>query len=301
MNLTRYLNERQRLIDRTLKAVLPQTAGKPPRVLDRAMRYSLFSGGKRIRPILALASTEALKAPLEPTLPFACGLEMIHAYSLVHDDLPAMDDDDLRRGKPTNHVVFGEGVAILAGDGLLTEAFRVMSQGALQQRRYSELGLRALHEVASAAGAIGMVGGQILDIEAEEKKPTRRLVESIHRRKTGALLRASVRVGAIMGRAKPKQYEQLDRYGTAIGLAFQVTDDILDIEGGTGKTGKREGRDAALHKATYPAAIGMAKTKQFVRELREEAISALQPFGAEAEPLRQICHFIVDRAVPKKG
>ncbi len=301
MNLTRYMEERRRLVDRTLKTVLPAQEGKPPRVLDKAMRYSLFSGGKRIRPILALASAEALGAPPEPVLPFACGLEMIHAYSLVHDDLPAMDDDELRRGKPTNHVVFGEGMAILAGDGLLTEAFRIMAEGALANSGKGDVGLRALREIATAAGAIGMVGGQVLDIDAEKKKPTRAGVEAIHTRKTGAMIRASVRVGALVGGAKPRQYKCLDQYGTAIGLAFQVTDDILDIEGGTEKTGKREGRDAELQKATYPAAIGMDKTKQLARTLRQEALSALKPFGTDAEPLRQICHLIVDRAVPPKA
>lgn len=297
MNLTRYMKERQQLIDRTLRAVLALSVEKPPRVLDRAMRYSLFSGGKRIRPILALASAEALGAQPEPVLPFACGLEMIHAYSLVHDDLPAMDDDDLRRGKPTNHVVFGEGMAILAGDGLLTEAFRVMAEGALAAPQRGQAALKALHEVAAAAGASGMVGGQVLDLEAEKKRPTRAVVEAIHTRKTGAMIRAAVRVGALLGGATPRQYECLDQYGTAVGLAFQVTDDILDIEGGTEKTGKRGGRDAELHKATYPAAIGLDPAKRLARQLHEDALSALQPFGPAAEPLRQICHLIVDRAV----
>ncbi len=298
MNLAHYMKERQRLVDRTLRAVLAPSAGKPPQALDRAMRYSLFSGGKRIRPILALASAEALGAQLEPVLPFACGLEMIHAYSLIHDDLPAMDDDDLRRGKPTSHVVFGEGMAILAGDGLLTEAFRVMAEGALAVPRRGQAALQALREVASAAGAGGMVGGQVLDLEAERKKPTRAVVEAIHTRKTGAMIRAAVRVGGLLGGATPRQYESLDHYGTAIGLVFQVTDDILDIEGGTEKTGKREGRDAELHKATYPAAIGLDQAKRLARQLHEDALSALDRFGPMAEPLRQICHLIVDRAVP---
>ena len=298
MNLTRYMKERQGLVDRTLRAILAPSAGKPPRGLDRAMRYSLFSGGKRIRPILALASAETLGADLEPVLPFACGLEMIHAYSLVHDDLPAMDDDDLRRGKPTNYAKFGEGMAILAGDGLLTEAFRIMAEGALAAPRRGQAALRALREVAAAAGTSGMVGGQVLDLEAEKKKPTRAIVEAIHTRKTGAMIRAAVRVGALLGGATPRQYECLDRYGAAIGLAFQVTDDILDIEGGTEKTGKRQGRDAALHKATYPAAIGLDRAKRLAGELRETALLALAPFGPTAEPLRQLCHHVVNRAVP---
>lgn len=296
MNLQQYLDERSQLVDRALDKLLP--AGKAvPRTLDKAMRYSLFSGGKRVRPILALASGEAVGASAARVLPFACALEMIHSYSLVHDDLPAMDDDDLRRGKPTNHIVFGEGVAVLAGDGLLTEAFRVMAEAALRPGQDRTAAIRALQEIALGAGAGGMVGGQVADIEAEDKKPTKALVESIHTRKTAALLRASVRAGALVGGAPPPQFARLDRYGMAIGLAFQVADDILDIEGGTAKTGKREGRDAELHKVTYPAAVGMAKAKVRAGELLEEALAALQPLGVKAEPLRQIAKFVVERAV----
>jgi geranylgeranyl diphosphate synthase, type II len=296
VNLERYLDERGQLVDRTLTQLLP--AGKAvPRTLDKAMRYSLFSGGKRVRPILALASGEAIGAPLARVLPFACALEMIHSYSLVHDDLPAMDDDDLRRGKPTNHVVFGEGIAVLAGDGLLTEAFRVMADAALRPGQDRTAAVRALQEIAIGAGAGGMVGGQVADVEAENKKPTKALVEYIHTRKTAALLRAAVRAGALVGGATPQQFTRLDSYGTAIGLAFQVADDILDIEGGTAKTGKREGRDAELHKVTYPAAVGMAKAKTRARELLAEALAAIQPLEARAEPLRQIAKFVVERAV----
>jgi len=296
VNLTRYLAERRRLVDRTLKHVLAQN-GTPPRRLDQAMRYSLFSGGKRIRPILALASGEAVGATVERVLPFACALEMIHTYSLIHDDLPAMDDDDLRRGKPTNHTVFGEGMAILAGDGLLTEAFRVMAEGALRNGQNRAAVLRALREVATAAGATGMVGGQVADLEAESKKPTRARVEYIHTRKTAALIRAAVRAGALVGGARPAQCARLDRYGAALGLAFQIADDILDVEGSTDKTGKRAGRDAQLHKVTYPAAVGMDNAKRRARELLDEALEALKPLGLPAEPLRQIAAFIVERAV----
>ena len=296
MNLERYLAERGKLVDRTLSKLLP--AGKAvPRTLDKAMRYSLFSGGKRIRPILAIASGEAVGAPVARVLPFACALEMIHSYSLVHDDLPAMDDDDLRRGKPTNHVVFGEGIAMLAGDGLLTEAFRVMADAALRPGQDRTAAVRALQEIAIGAGAVGMVGGQVADVEAENKKPTKALVEYIHARKTGALLRASVRAGALAGGATAQQFARLDRYGTAMGLAFQIADDILDVEGGTAKTGKREGRDAELHKVTYPAAVGMAKAKTRARVLLTEALAAIQPLGIHAEPLRQLATFVVERAV----
>ena len=296
MNLQRYLSERSKLVDRTLAKLLP-TGTTVPRTLDKAMRYSLFSGGKRVRPILALASGESIGAPLTRVLPFACALEMIHSYSLVHDDLPAMDNDDLRRGKPTNHVVFGEGIAILAGDGLLTEAFRVMADAALRPGQDRTAAARAMQEIGVSAGAIGMVGGQVADIEAENKKPTKALVEYIHARKTGALLRASVRVGALVGGATASQFTRLDRYGTAMGLAFQVADDILDIEGGTEKTGKRAGRDAELHKVTYPAAVGMAKAKAKARDLLAEALDAIQALGDRAEPLRQIAKFVVERAV----
>jgi geranylgeranyl diphosphate synthase type II len=296
VNLTRYLEERRRLVDQALKQLLTQD-GKPPRTLDKAIRYSLFSGGKRIRPILALASGETAGAPVERVLPFACAIEMIHTYSLIHDDLPAMDDDDLRRGKPTNHIVFGEGMAILAGDGLLTEAFRVMAEGALRNGVNSAAALQAVREIAAGAGAVGMVGGQVADLEAENKRPTKSLVEYIHTRKTAALIRASVRAGALVGRARPGQFARLDRYGAALGLAFQVADDILDVEGGTDKTGKRAGRDAELKKVTYPAAVGMDNAKRRARELLDDALGALGPLGLTAEPLRQIARFVVERAV----
>jgi geranylgeranyl diphosphate synthase type II len=296
VNLQQYLDERSQLVDRTLAQVLPKRTSLP-RTLDKAMRYSLFSGGKRVRPILALASGEAVGAPVAHILPFACALEMIHSYSLIHDDLPAMDDDDLRRGKPTNHVVFGEGMAILAGDGLLTEAFRVMAEGSLRCGQNPTAALRAVQEIAAGAGAMGMVGGQVADLEAENKKPTRTLVDYIHMRKTAALLRAAVRAGALVGGASPRQFARLDRYGAAVGLAFQVADDILDVEGGTAKTGKREGRDAELQKVTYPAAVGMVRAKARARELLDEALAALKPFPAAADPLRQIAKFVVERAV----
>ena len=194
-------------------------------------------------------------------------------------------------------MVFGEAMAILAGDGLLTEAFRVMARAALKRGQDRTAALRAIGEVAAGAGMAGMVGGQVADIEAEHRKPTRRRVEYIHTRKTGALLRASVRVGALVGGAGPRQYAHLDRYGSAVGLAFQVTDDILDVEGGTAKTGKRVGRDAELDKVTYPAALGMAKTKRYARELLDTALGALESFGPRAEPLRRIARFVVERAV----
>lgn len=296
MKLDHYLERRCRLVDRALARCLPAD-GKAPRTLDRSMRYSLFSGGKRLRPILALAAGEAVGGEARRILPFACALEMIHAYSLIHDDLPAMYNDDLRRGKPTNHIVFGEGMAILAGDALLTEAFRVMAEAVLRMPSQRERAIKALQEVAEAAGAIGMVAGQVADLEAEEKKPTRSLVEYIHLRKTAALIRSAVRAGALVGGATNRQFERLSHYGVAVGLAFQIVDDILDVEGGTSRTGKRQGRDAELRKVTYPAAVGMGKAKGRARELLTDALTALKGFGPAADPLRQMAAFIVERAL----
>ncbi len=296
VNLDRYLESRRRLIDQALGRFLPDR-GKTPRTLYRSMSYSLFSGGKRIRPILALAAGEAVGGKRSGILPFACALEMIHTYSLIHDDLPAMDNDELRRGKPTNHVVFGDGIAILAGDALLTEAFRVMAEAILSRKTEQERGMQALWEIAEAAGAMGMVGGQVADLEGEKKRPSRTRVEYIHRHKTAALIHASVRAGALVGGATEGQLRQLGRYGWAIGLAFQVTDDILDVEGGMARTGKHGGRDAELHKITYPAAVGMKKAKDHARKLLAEALRALEGWRPTAEPLRQIATFIVERAL----
>jgi len=296
MDLKAYLQKHRDLVNRTLAMYLPAVRGPAFRVVE-AMHYSLMAGGKRLRPILCLAAAEAVGGDVSEALAVACALEMIHTYSLIHDDLPAMDDDDLRRGKPTNHVVFGEGMAILAGDGLLTEAFRVMSDGALQPGQNRMAALRAIREIAAGAGSAGMVGGQVADLESEKKRPTRTLVEYIHTRKTGALIRASVRAGAWVGGAKEAQFVRLDRYGTAIGLAFQVADDILDVEGDAEKTGKRAGRDAELQKVTYPAAVGLDNAKRKAKELLDESLAALAPFNSAADPLRQIATFIVERAV----
>jgi len=259
------------------------------------VRYSLLGGGKRLRPILLLAACDAAGGAAERALPYGCALEMIHAYSLIHDDLPAMDDDPLRHGQPTNHLVFGEGLAILAGDALLSEASRVLAASAerdAQPRR----ALRAVREIAEAAGARGMVGGQAADIAAEGRAADLATVEFIHVRKTGALILAAVRAGGLIGGAREPALKRLTRYGECLGLAFQIADDILDIEAPSSLTGKAAGRDDARHKATFPAVLGLPAAKQRARQLREQALAAIARFDARAEPLRGIVGFVVDRA-----
>jgi geranylgeranyl diphosphate synthase, type II len=265
-----------------------------PKLLE-AMEYSLVSPGKRMRPVLVLAAVEAAGAEPTPFLPFACAVEMVHAYSLIHDDLPAMDDDDLRRGRPTNHKVFGEAMAILAGDGLLTEAFALLSSGAVEVA--AERRLAAAAELAFAAGAEGMVGGQAADILAEGITAELEQVKSIHRRKTGALLRASVRIGALACGAAAPTLDRLSRYGEAIGLAFQVADDLLDEIGNPETTGKNAQRDRALGKATVPAVLGVARARELLRELLERALGSISDLGSAADPLRDIARQIVGRAL----
>ena len=296
MRLDRYLQQKRRLIDRALQRYVPLAASGDR--LTEAIRYSLFSGGKRLRPILALAASEAVGGDSAPVLPFACAIEMIHTYSLIHDDLPAMDDDDLRRGRPTSHIVFGEALAILAGDALLTEAFHVMGQAALSGVVPQRRAVQVLTEVAAAAGVRGMVGGQAADLSAEKRAPDLPLVEYIHVRKTGELIRASVRAGAIVAGARAAQLKRLTRYAEYLGLAFQIADDILDEEGSVKVTGKRGGRDRERHKATFPAVLGLPASKQRTRELLSAALEELSPFGPKAEPLRQIARLIVARACP---
>ena len=299
MNLRLYLERRARLVDRALNRYLPGNPDHPQRLAE-SMRYSLFGGGKRIRPLLLLAATEAVGGDIQRALPFACAVELIHTYSLIHDDLPAMDDDAIRRGKPTNHVVFGEGMAVLAGDALLTLAFRVAAQSVADgvSPRHAIL---AIQELADAAGMHGMVGGQAADLGAEGTVPDLPTVEFIHIRKTGALILAAVRLGAIVGKARPSPLRRLTRYGECFGLAFQIADDILDAEGVMAVTGKVAGRDRARQKVTFPAVVGVPAARQRARDLLEHALDALAPFPRSANPLRQIATFVVARACDGPG
>lgn len=284
--LSSYLREKKTLIDRYLMMFLG-SPGKLPPTLYESMRYSLSAGGKRIRPILSIASCEAVGGMTEDVIPAAIAIEMIHTYSLIHDDLPAMDNDDLRRGKPTNHKVFGEATAILAGDGLLTLAFSILS-GVSNS-------MKIIHEIALAAGPEGMVGGQQLDIENEGKNIDVKALEELHRRKTGALILAAVRSGGIAGGAAETQLSALTDYGMKIGLAFQIADDILDLEGDVEYIGKSPGKDVKQNKNTYPALLGLAESKIVARNLVDEALEALESFDEKAVPLRMIAEYIVDR------
>jgi geranylgeranyl diphosphate synthase type II len=285
-DLPRYLTARRRTVERALAQSLPPGREQ----LRRAMRYSLFAGGKRIRPILTLAAAEVAGGAARTALPFACAVEMIHTYSLVHDDLPAMDDDDVRRGRPTSHKRFGEGLAILVGDGLLTDAFGVMARarGVAPARA-----LAAIGEVARAAGEAGMVGGQALDLEATGKRATLSRVQAIHRRKTGALLAAAVRVGALVAGASPALLRRLTTYGEQMGLAFQIADDVLDASDGAAADGRT---DRELGKATYPAVLGVDRARAEARRARDAALAALDREGSTAEPLRAIVTYVVARA-----
>jgi geranylgeranyl diphosphate synthase, type II len=300
-----WLEARRADVDAALARYMPSAPACPPRV-DEAMRYSLFAGGKRLRPVLALASAEAIALahggdPAEArsaALPAACALELIHTYSLVHDDLPAMDDDTLRRGRPTNHVVFGEGLAILAGDGLLTEAFALMSRepasngnAALDARK-----LRALGLVAEAAGPCGMVGGQAIDLEAAGSATPLDGdgLRAMHARKTGALIRASAAAGAVLAGASDAQLAAIERFGSELGLAFQIVDDLLDVEGASADLGKTAGKDAAAGKPTYPALFGLDASRRMADACVTRALAALADAGLEGQ-LPAIARWVTSR------
>jgi geranylgeranyl diphosphate synthase type II len=259
------------------------------------MRYSVFAGGKRLRPIMMIAASEAVGGSARQVMHAACAMEMIHSYSLIHDDLPAMDDDDFRRGRLTNHKVYGEAVAILAGDALLTEAFRLLADAKANQLTPPATVLRVIELVARYAGSQGMVGGQVVDMESEGQEVDFPTLEYIHTHKTGGLILASVQVGALLGGGDEKQFAALSRFGGAAGLAFQIADDILDVVGDQAELGKAVGSDQARGKATYPALLGLAEARQRANELCDIAVEALTPLGAAAEPLQTLARYIVDR------
>ena len=294
LDLKTYLAEKKVLIDQALEAYFPEPEG-PASNLLKSMKYSLFAGGKRLRPILCLAGTEAVGGTESDSLPFACAIELIHTYSLIHDDLPVMDNDDLRRGKPTNHKVFGEAVALLAGDGLLTEAFNLMTTAQLTERVTSQAIIKVIGLLSRAAGYRGMVGGQVVDIQSEGKTVSFSHLEFIHTHKTGALIAASVTSGAVLGGGNESQLQAISAYGQKIGLAFQISDDILDIEGNSKTMGKTPGADKKRGKITYPSILGFAKSQEIQSGLVEAAIASLREFRHRAEPLRQIARYIIER------
>jgi len=289
----RYLEDKKKEVDLYLEGLFREERRLSG--LKEAIRYSLLAGGKRVRPILTIAACEACgwgPEGRELAVPVGAAFEMIHTYSLIHDDLPAMDNDDLRRGRPTNHKVFGEANAILAGDALLTEAFGLIAS--LKTKRPEKL-LRVIDEVARAAGVEGMAGGQAVDLESEGKQLTKDLLEQLHRMKTGCLIRGSVVAGALVADADPRQLEAIRGYGEAIGLAFQIADDLLDVEGKTEDLGKTARSDAAHSKATYPSVVGIESSKRLAQQGVDKAIHSLAPFDHLADPLREIARFIVSR------
>lgn len=290
--LKAYLEDRQGIVEEALQRYLPED--EIPAKIYEAVRYSVFNGGKRIRPILCLAAAEAVGGDLAPAMPVACALEFIHSYSLIHDDLPSMDNDDFRRGKPTCHKVFGENIAILAGDALLTEAFVLLSRS--EKVMFSaEKRLAVIQEIAYAAGIGGMVGGQALDVISEKSGADEQALREIHRRKTGALIIAAVKSGALISNAGKDKMQALTEYGIHVGLAFQIADDILNVEGDSTLMGKGTGSDAARNKLTYPSLLGMPATKEKLSQYIEAAVASLAGFDERAMPLMVIARYIKER------
>jgi geranylgeranyl diphosphate synthase type II len=294
LDLQAYLTEKRAIVERALEAYFPEPEG-PAFEVVRAMKYSLYAGGKRLRPILCMAAAEVVSGAESDVLPVACALELINTYSLIHDDLPAMDNDDLRRGKPTNHKVFGEAIALLAGDGLLTEAFNLMAATEINERVTSHALLMVIGLISRAAGYRGMVGGQAVDIQSEGKEVDFPIVEFIHIHKTGALIEASVTSGALLGGCNEQQLQAITSYGRKIGQAFQISDDILNIEGDSETMGKSVGSDTQRGKITYPAIVGLNKSREIQSQLVKTAILSLKEFDHRAEPLRGIANYIITR------
>jgi geranylgeranyl diphosphate synthase, type II len=294
MDITSYLSKKKAVVDNALDKLVPPAKLFPTSVHE-AMRYSLFAGGKRVRPILAIAAAEALGARSTGLLPLAGTLELIHTYSLIHDDLPAMDDDDFRRGRPTCHKVYGEAIAILAGDGLLNMAFEVLSDPRRNKAVPANRLIAIIKEISTASGVLGMVGGQVVDMESEGREIDFPTLEYIHTRKTGALIRASVRVGAIYAKASEKRLKALTRYGELAGLSFQIVDDILDITGTREEIGKNVGSDLKKGKRTFPSFFGLEGSRLRAKEVADKAIHALRDFDHKADPLRELAKYIVQR------
>ncbi|MEN6522079.1 MAG: polyprenyl synthetase family protein [Armatimonadota bacterium] len=292
MDLKQYLKERKAIVDAALDRYLPPATDQPG-VVHEAMRYSTIDGGKRIRPILTLAGCDAVGGRMEMAMPAACALECIHAFSLIHDDLPCMDDDDLRRGRPTSHKVFGEAMALLAGDALFAFAFQLISE--TPKDVASDVVLDVWRKIAEATGTNGMVGGQVMDMLAQGRPSSIPEIELIHRRKTGALLKVAIVTGGMLGGGSEEQVDALSCYGRNIGLAFQIADDILDIKGDEKKLGKPIGSDLEMEKATYPSVIGIEKSMELAKKAMDDAIAALSIFDEKSDPLREIARFVVER------
>lgn len=293
MDFKKELKERSIYIEDKIESYLPKEEGYQKTIFE-AMNYSLRAGGKRLRPILLMEAYKLCQGQGEDFVPYSVAMEMIHTYSLIHDDLPALDNDDLRRGKPTNHIVFGEAMAILAGDALLNTAYETMLNAAFKHSR-PELSLRAAYEISRGAGIYGMIGGQVVDVESEDKKINKDKLDYIHMNKTGAMIVGSVRAGAILAGIDEDRLESLTKYAENIGLAFQIVDDILDIEGDEKLLGKRVGSDLDNDKSTYPSLLGIDASKKIVENLIEEAKISLEVFDSDAEFMNALADFIRDR------
>ena len=291
--LKSYIKQKNQIINVSLDRMLQNSQSSE--ALLKAMKYSLMAGGKRIRPVLCLTACEAVGGGPEDALTAACALEMIHTYSLIHDDLPAMDDDELRRGKATCHIAFNEATAILAGDALLTLAFEVLSSVEMDDKNQAARWLKVIRLISSAAGYQGMIQGQMLDINSEGIKLSVDELEAMHRLKTGALIETSINCGAYLGGADYQQRDQLNTYARKIGLAFQVADDLLNVEGNPELMGKAVGTDSLREKSTYPSLLGIQGSREFAKKLIQEALQALESFDKQADPLRAIAGYIIDR------
>lgn len=293
MDFKKELKERSIYIEDKIESYLPKEEGYQKTIFE-AMNYSLRAGGKRLRPILLMEAYKLCQGQGEDFVPYSVAMEMIHTYSLIHDDLPALDNDDLRRGKPTNHIVFGEAMAILAGDALLNTAYETMLNAAFKHSR-PEISLRAAYEISRGAGIYGMIGGQVVDVESEDKKIDKDKLDYIHMNKTAAMIVGSVRAGAILAGIDEDRLESLTKYAENIGLAFQIVDDILDIEGDEKLLGKRVGSDLDNDKSTYPSLLGISESKKIVENLIEEAKTSLEVFASDAEFMNALADFIRDR------
>jgi geranylgeranyl diphosphate synthase type II len=290
-DLNAFLSTRTEAVNRALDHFLPSEKTKPA-TIHKAMRYSLFAGGKRMRPAVLLAAAQACGGSEEDAIPLACAVECIHTYSLIHDDLPAMDNDDFRRGKPTNHKVFGEGVAVLAGDALLTQAFEIAAQCKKFPRYPHD---KIILEIAKASGSLQLVGGQVADLEGENKKLSIPELRYIHERKTSALLCCSVRLGGMSANCTPAQLTALTDFGYHVGLAFQVIDDILDVTQTSEQLGKTAGKDVAVQKATYPSIVGLEKSRKIAAQLTSKAFAALKTFKSKAVALEALAEYLLKR------
>ncbi|HYE09499.1 MAG TPA: farnesyl diphosphate synthase [Patescibacteria group bacterium] len=293
MNLSEYFSLNKSIVEAQLESHMKEQAEIP--VIVEAMKYSLLAGGKRLRPILAIMACELFDGDVKEVLPFACGIEMIHTYSLIHDDLPAMDNDDFRRGKLTNHKVYGEGFAILAGDALLNKAFEIMHQALIRNPKLEHI--KATAYISKASGTEGMIGGQCIDLHYENKQTDLELLNAMHDKKTGAMIKAPLVAGALIAGAKEEDVQRIEKFGQLIGLAFQISDDILDVEGSSEKLGKKTGSDVSNNKSTFVSCYGLEKSKEIAKSIIQEAQNCIDIYGNKGLLLKELSNYIIERDI----